>query len=453
MGFNRFNITVVLLCILIAIVGIALVEVWTNTDFKIAKLTVSILWIALISILIRYVNKTNRSLKQFLESIKYSDYVNSDAASGKSFKELNFSFNEIIRYVRLAELEKESTHHYLRHLLDEMPTGIITYDKHKKVEIINRAGLKILELDVLSNLKQLNNIQPELESKINNLSITKKNVISLQTTRGLKSILFRHKEILLNQRKIQIISFENIRAELDLEEERAWQKIFRVLTHEIMNSIAPIRSLTSSVLKLFLENDKTKSINQLNEEDIGIAVTGLKSIDNRNKGLSSFVVDFKKLMRIPEPQTEQIEINQFIDSVYPILQELCIEKKIKLSYKRFDNAAFIKIDKEQIIQVLINLVKNAVEAINSENGKIEISSVLNENNINLSISDNGKGIPLDVLSEIFIPFFTTKKEGSGIGLSLSRQIMRNHGGELNVSSKENNGTKCELSFLTVNSLT
>ncbi len=453
MDFNRFNITVILLCILIAIAGIALVEVWTNTDFKIAKLTVSILWIGLILILIRYVNKTNRSLKQFLESIKYADYVNSDAETGKSFKELNFSFNEIIRYVRLAELEKESTHHYLRHLLDEMPTGIITFDKHDKVEIINRAGLKILEMDVLSNLIQLNNVHPDLESEIKELLNTKKKVISIQTTSGLKSILFRHKEILISQRKIQVISFENIRAELDLEEERAWQKIFRVLTHEIMNSIAPIRSLTTSVLKLFIDHDKTKSINQLNDEDINIAVTGLKSIDNRNKGLSSFVVDFKKLMRIPEPKKEQIEINHFIDGVFPILQELCAEKKITLTYKRLEKSVFFKIDIEQITQVLINLVKNAVEAITNESGAIKIATNNDSDQVYITVSDNGCGIPKEILSEIFIPFFTTKKEGSGIGLSISRQIIRNHEGELRITSKQKNGTRSEIFFPMVNSLT
>jgi nitrogen fixation/metabolism regulation signal transduction histidine kinase len=453
MGFNRFNITVILLCILIAIAGIALVEAWTNTDFKIAKLTISVLWIGLILILIRYVNKTNRSLKQFLESIKYADFVNSDAEKGKSFKELNFSFNEIIRYVRLAELEKESTHHYLRHLLDEMPTGIITYDKRDKVEIINRVGLKILEMDVLSNLAQLNNVHPDLKSEIKDLPNTKKKVISIQTENGLKSILFRHKEIIINQRKIQVISFENIRAELDLEEERAWQRIFRVLTHEIMNSIAPIRSLTASVLKLFIANDKTKRIDQLNNEDIDIAVTGLKSIDNRNKGLSSFVFDFKKLMRIPEPQTEQIEINHFIDSVFPILQELSAEKKITLTYSRSEKAVFFKIDKEQITQVLINIVKNAVEAITNESGTIEIAANNDSDQVYITVSDNACGIPKEILSEIFIPFFTTKKEGSGIGLSISRQIMRNHKGELNISSEENHGTRSELSFPMLNSLT
>ncbi|MBI9054596.1 MAG: ATP-binding protein [Bacteroidales bacterium] len=444
MGFNRFNITVVLLCVIIAITGIALIEVWTNTDFKIAKLTVSLLWIGLILILIRYVNKTNRSLRQFLESIKYSDYINSDLESSKSFSELNFSFNEILRYVRLAELEKESTHHYLRHLLDEMPTGIITYDKQDKVEIINRAGLKILDLDSLSNLTLLNSIQPELKSEIKNLSQTKKKVISLQTKNELKTILFQHKEILINQRKIQVISFENIRAELDLEEEKAWQKIFRVLTHEIMNSIGPIRSLTASVLKIFSTNNEAKTLNQLNEEDIKVAVTGLRSIDNRNKGLTSFVSDFKKLMRIPDPKIEQIETNYFVNEIFPLLQELCDEKKIKIIYKPLIKSNFISIDKEQISQVLINLVKNAVEAIDSENGRIEINSAREENNIRLSINDNGEGISQEVLSEIFIPFFTTKKGGSGIGLSLSRQIIRNHNGELRISSKENEGTKCDL---------
>ncbi|MCK5171686.1 MAG: GHKL domain-containing protein [Bacteroidales bacterium] len=449
MVFNRFNFIVIFICILIAITGIAVVEVWTNIDYRIGKLTISIVWIGLIFLLIKYVNKTNRSLKQFLESLKYNDYVNSDDVSNKSFKELNFSFNEIIRYVRLAELEKESTHHYLRQLLDQMPTGIIASDEQGKIEIINRVGLKILEIDSLSNLSNLDKLQNNLSFEIKELSTSKKKVISVQTKNGLKSILFRQKEIVINQRKILVISFENIRSELDLEEEKAWQKIFRVLTHEIMNSIAPIRSLTASVLKIFLIDNKTKGINQLNEEDINFAVTGLRSIDSRNKGLTNFVSDFKKLMRIPEPQTEQAEINQFIDDVFPLLQELCVSKDIQLSYNRLQKAHFFLIDKEQITQVLINLVKNAVEAIKTKDGYIIIKTKIDSEQIYLTISDNGEGISKEVLSEIFIPFFTTKKEGSGIGLSISRQIIRNHDGELRISSEQNKGTKCEIVLPTI----
>ena len=446
MVFNRFNFIVIFICILIAISGIAIVEVWTNIDYRIGKLTVSIVWIGLIFLLIKYVNKTNRSLKQFLESLKYNDYINSDDVSNKSFKELNFSFNEIIRYVRLAELEKESTHHYLRQLLDQMPTGIIASDEQGKIEIINRAGLKILEIDSLSNLSKLDKLQNNLNFEIKELSTSKKKVISVQTKNGLKSILFRQKEIVINQRKILVISFENIRSELDLEEEKAWQKIFRVLTHEIMNSIAPIRSLTTSVLKIFLSDEKTKSIKQLKEEDINFAVTGLRSIDNRNKGLTNFVSDFKKLMRIPEPKKEQVEVNQFIDSIFPLLQEFCIENEIDINYNRIQKTCFFLIDKEQITQVLINLVKNAVEAIKAEDGYIKIKASIDSEQIYLTISDNGEGISKEVLSEIFIPFFTTKKEGSGIGLSISRQIIRNHDGELRITSQKDEGTKCELIF-------
>ncbi|MCK5029698.1 MAG: GHKL domain-containing protein [Bacteroidales bacterium] len=446
MVFNKFNINVIVICILIAITGIALVEVWINADYRIAKLTVSGLWISLIILLINYVNKTNRSLKQFLDSLKYNDYINADAVSNKSFKELNFSFNEIIRYVRLAELEKESTHHYLRQLLDQMPTGIIASDKQDKVEIINRAGLKILEFNSLSSLSQLDNLQKGLSLEIKDLTTSKKKVISIQTKSELKSILFRKKEILINSRQIQVISFENIRSELDLEEEKAWQKIFRVLTHEIMNSIAPIRSLTASVLKIFFTDDKTKSIDQLNEEDINFAVTGLRSIDNRNKGLTNFVSDFKKLMRIPEPKKEKVKVNQFIDDIFPLLQELCVTKDIQLSFSRLENVFFFLIDKEQITQVMINLVKNAVEAIKAENSYIKIKASTDSEQIYLTISDNGEGISKEILSEIFIPFFTTKKEGSGIGLSISRQIIRNHNGELRINSKQNKGAKCELVF-------
>ncbi len=443
MGFNRFNIIVALICILIAITSIALVIAWSNNDYKVAKLTISILWILLILLLIRYVNKTNRSLKQFLENLRYSDYI-ANSSSAKSFKELNVNFNEIIRYVRLAELEKESTHQYLRQILDQMPSGIITTDKQGKVEIINRAGLDILEIQSVSDIQQLDTLKDNLSKELQELNKSKKKVINLNTKSGYKSVLFRLKEIIINQRLVQIISFENIRTELDLEEEKTWQKIFRVLTHEIMNSIGPIRSLTVSVLKLFTNNEKTKTITQLNNEDINIAVTGLKSIDNRSQGLNSFVVNFKKMMRIPEPQLEQIELNQFLDEIIPLLKELCTNKNIQLTYIRSDIVFFISIDKEQITQVIINLVKNSVEAINSSNGIIKLKTSLKGDYINISICDNGGGISKEVLPEIFIPFFTTKKEGSGIGLSISRQILRKHNGDLHAKSEVNIGSTFSL---------
>lgn len=394
MIFNRFNISVVIISLLIALTGIALIEVWTNADYRIGKLTISILWIGLVFLLINYVNKTNRSLKQFLESLKFSDYVNTDSVSNKSFKELNLSFNEIIRYVRLAELEKESTHHYLRQLLDHMPTGIIASDEFGKIEIINRAGLDILELDSLLSLSQLDHIHQSLSSELKSLNSKKKKIISIHTSKGLKSILFRQKEILINNRTINVLSFENIRTELDLEEEKAWQKIFRVLTHEIMNSIAPIRSLTNSVLKIFVVKNKTKKLDQITDEDIQFAVTGLKSIDNRNKGLTNFVSDFKKLMRVPEPTMQEIEVNKFIDEIFPLLQELCSSKNIEIEYIRLQTAFIFLIDKEQITQVFINLVKNAVEAINEKRGAISINTNVSSESVQITVKDNGIGSTL-----------------------------------------------------------
>ncbi len=151
-------------------------------------------------------------------------------------------------------------------------------------------------------------------------------------------------------------------------------------------------------------------------------------------------------MRIPEPNVEKANINEFIDETLPILKEYCTSKNIRLEYKRLTKSEFILIDKEQITQVLINLVKNSSEAINTEKGEIKLKAETQNNSLNLSITDNGQGISLDHQSEIFIPFFTTKKEGSGIGLSVSRQIIRNHHGELNISSQENKGTTCKITF-------
>ena len=247
----------------------------------------------------------------------------------------------------------------------------------------------------------------------------------------------------------KLISLQNIRTELEEKEMEAWQKLVRVLTHEIMNSVTPISSLATTVegeLVSHLDNNIGEcTMNKEDLEDIHLAV---QTIQRRSEGLIRFVNDFRSLTHTPEPKFQMVSVNEMFDQLKILLKHEFEENKIHFTIFVEPTNLTISIDPELIQQVLINLIKNAVQALNEqEDRQIELRAFQDEKNNTLFIlKDNGPGIDEEAQTKIFIPFFTTKKTGSGIGLSLSRQIMRQHNGSISVRSKTNLGTEFILRF-------
>ncbi|MBN1111797.1 MAG: GHKL domain-containing protein, partial [Bacteroidales bacterium] len=293
------------------------------------------------------------------------------------------------------------------------------------------------------------NKSPELVFSLLGLKPGENTLVKINEKDDLLQLVISGTEFKINDRVIILATIKNIQNELEEQEAESWQKIISVLTHEIMNSITPITSLSSTVsgmLKLTTSNgDDSPVFDQETSEEIYMAV---KTIHKRSSGLLDFVNTYRNLTRIPKPNFKIVRVGEVLSDLMPLFEHESKNSNIKINYSIEPDDLKFSIDTNQIEQVLINLINNAVNALSdNDNGVIQINSFLNKRGrVTVQVSDNGKGILPDVLDKIFIPFFTTKKQGSGIGLSLSRQIMRMHGGAINVHSELNVGTTFTLTF-------
>jgi signal transduction histidine kinase len=242
-------------------------------------------------------------------------------------------------------------------------------------------------------------------------------------------------EIKLNEKKFRLASVQNIQHELEDEEVEAWQKLIRVLTHEIMNSVTPVNSLTNTIIRMLEKNGQPLNSSEIDESTLRNVLEGLHSIEKRNKGLIGFVQSYRSLTRIQKPAFTNIEVNELLIRMASLVKNEAENHGIRLIVNTYKEQLLLNADEKLVEQVLINLINNAIYALRAvESGEILLTSGSTRDEILIEVSDTGEGIPADIINNIFIPFFTTKVEGSGIGLSLSRQIMRIHGGSITVRS-------------------
>jgi len=391
-----------------------------------------------------YTTTINRKLARFFESVRYSDFAvkfRSDNKLGRSFEEVNQQFNGVLEAFRQARAEKEANLHYINTIVQHVNVGLLSYDSSGNIELINNAAFRILNIYRLRNISELSKTaHAELYDILNNISSGSK---ALYQTSNEKQISINAATVSLRGRVIKLISLQNIQSELQQKELEAWQNLTKVLRHEIMNSVTPIVSLASTMREI-IELDLSK------EEGIQETVTDLKealfTIENRSKGIMNFVNAYREFTSIPNPKFEDTTSKDLISQVLNLVQPQLREKQIELKTDFKENFELLA-DTELIAMVLINIIKNAVEAVESRlNPQIRIRTYEIDEQKVIEIADNGSGIEPEALEKIFIPFYTTKKTGSGIGLSLSRQIMQMHGGNLKVFSKVGEGTRFRIIF-------
>ena len=239
----------------------------------------------------------------------------------------------------------------------------------------------------------------------------------------------------IHDNTINLVSIQNIRTELEEEEIEVWKKLISVLTHEIMNSVAPIKSLTNTMIKIVEKNSPSEK-NKKSEYNVD-TLMALKAIQKRSKGLLNFVETYKNLTKVPNPVFQDLDLKSLLDEIITFMDSEIKLNNISLTSEVNPANLKVKADERLITQVIINLIKNSIESVNKEkNGKIQIKAFISsQSETIIQVIDNGTGIAADLIDKIFIPFFTTKEHGSGIGLSLSRQIMKLHGGTISVFSK------------------
>jgi two-component system nitrogen regulation sensor histidine kinase NtrY len=442
-GLRHFSIMIAvrITVIILTIIGLFWLTSYQTNVALICMLGAIIVFVQA-SLLYNYVTKVNRKLIYFLESVRYSDFTinfRADNSMGATFRELNQQFNEVLQAFRQARAEKEASLQYLNTIVQQIGTGLITFDGTGQVNIINSAALRMLGIYRLHNLSELEEKHPRLYDLLADLN---SGVRELYRTPSDQPLALQGAAIQMHGKWVRIVVLQNIQTELQQQEVESWQNLTRVLRHEIMNSMTPIVSLVGT-MRLIVNEDIEKSTT--NQEAVSDLKEALQTLEKRSKGMMQFVNAYRDFTTLPKPIIANLNVRELLHEVIQLLQtDLTAVGVLWQVHVKPDNLT-LKADSSQIQQVLINLIKNASESFSAQtNRMITINGYVTDSLTIIEVSDNGDGIEPEALENIFIPFYTTKKTGSGIGLSLSRQILQQHGGQLNVHSEVGKGTVFSL---------
>lgn len=395
---------------------------------------------------IQYVEKTNREFSDFLLAIKSADFTKYSATDkrGRSFSEFRQALNVIIDEFQAARIEKEANYAFLQTVVEHVDTAIISFDDKGEIKLMNGAAKKLLHTPYLRNIYALRQLNNDLCEHITNVQGNSEPVFETEIKGEKLKLLTRAASFKIQGIEHKLLSIQNIKTEIEHTEIEAWEQLLHVLTHEIMNSMTPISSLSSTLKKKI---DGLKERDRVDVDTMSDMSQGLQVIENRSIGLVDFVNRYKSLINLPAPDLRQITTKELFERVRLLTAEQLQGKGITLQISPELKETWLTIDTNLIEQVLLNLVNNAADALaTTANPVINLSSNMVNDKVIVFVSDNGEGIPADNLSKIFVPFFTTKKKGSGIGLSLSKQIMRLHKGSISVSSNGGGGIVISLEF-------
>jgi len=450
MVYKRFSFQLYLRFLLILTNLIVLTLILTNENRFFSTLVLSVILIIQLYEIVRLINISNRQLARFLQAIQHSDltFSNKEESLGESFKELNHEFMNILKEISTAKIEKEAQYQYLKLIIDHIDIGIIAIDNDLNITLFNSSALLIPGIDEFSTYEKLSAKNPDLALIIKHIEPNEKRLFEYKVSNNNITLSIQASKVKVMSNQVKLITFSNIASEMEQKEIESWHKLIRTMAHEIINSVTPISSLTETCLML-LEDEvgQQKPLSKLNENHISSIRTGLKTIDKRSNGLYNFVNDFRKLTKLPTPEKQNINLNSFIENTCVLMQAESSKFGINLIKEPIDRTLNLHVDENLIEQVMINLIKNSIDALASKNKPyIAIRAFALNNYTIIEVEDNGEGIPKEIVDNIFIPFYTTKKSGSGIGLSLSRQIMKLHGGQLTFESEPNSRTIFRLKF-------
>ncbi len=453
MAFKHFRIQVIVRVVCLALTMAALGYVLAKTSLVATPVLLGALVVYQVYDLINFVDRTNRQLTRFLEAIRHRDFSQSfvTLGLGRSFEGLSTAFSEVADDFRRARSETEAQYHYLQTLVGHIGVGVIAFKDDGDVELINHAARKVLNVNFLKNVDRLNELAPNFSETVLNLAAGQRVLVKVAADYDIQQLAVHATKIRRGTEILTLISIQNIGSELAEQEMIAWQNLIRVLTHEIMNSVTPIASLAGSVNEMVhdeLESIQFQTSGTVNSEVMADLTGALTTIEKRSQGLLHFVEAYRNLTKIPRPEFRFISAAELIVRVQRLLDKQLSDESIRMTTEIDPPDLELAADPNLIEQVLINLVINSIQALKGrDDGTIAVHAHIGRGGKTLiEVIDNGAGIVESAMDNLFIPFFTTKKGGTGIGLALARQIMRLHGGNIVVRSTPHERTCFTLSF-------
>lgn len=391
--------------------------------------------------LIWYVDRFNREIKSFMVSLLHNDFTTRLQSRGrsKSFDELYDSLNRISEAFKAISAAKEIQFRFLEMLVEHLRVGILSLDDTGKIALANQAMKDLLHSEVLFSLKSLETVDRSLVSAIKDIRGGETRLVKLRIQNELLQLSIHASEFWLEDKYHKLISMQNIRSELDAREMEAWQKLIRVLTHEIMNSVSPVISLSETMHGLIHQRQAT-----ISQSDSALYETldkGLDAIKVRSQGLYNFTQSYRKLTGVPKLALQETNLKAILERLEMLMGKQLEDQGIALTVSAADIP--VVVDPDLMEHVLINLVLNAAEAVaETKEPAIEVTASRDQKGLAfISVKDNGEGIDEATAEKIFIPFFTTRKNGSGIGLALTKQILQLHHADIHFASEIGKGTE------------
>ena len=449
MIFNRYEwrlvLRVILLFITLSVSSVLLVK--GNGLYLFLVITLPLAVYEVID-MVRFQKKAQDEVNQFVESIHYRDFSRhfDVRKAPNELKPLRKGFNDINSTFKLISRERETQYHYLQKILELVDTGILSYQQDSgETGWINEAFKRLLGIPYLKTIHSLEKREESLYNEIIKLKAGDAKIVTITREQQQIKILMTASVLRSDDKVYKLVAFQNVSEALDETESKAWQKLLNVMTHEIMNSVAPISSLADTLKNRLQSPEITDSVGYHQLEDLEL---GIDTIKRRSEGLLKFTESYRNLNKITKLDNSKVLVRNLFESLNSLMRPSLEKKHIELDIILRDPALSIEADLNLIEQVLINLVVNAIDAVKEKDDpRITLSAEINSNHkILVKVMDNGMGMPPELLEKIFIPFFSTRKSGSGIGLSLCKQIMILHKGNIQVQSSIGVGSVFILTF-------
>ena len=399
--------------------------------------------------IIRMVEKGNRDFAQFLSNVSHDDFTSSTSSTqGFSARKFVDAQKRLLSVYRKLKADRSVQYEYLKMVLEHVDTALICFDSNGRIEFINNAATKLLNKRYISSINIVAKLNRELADVLREIKNGETKVVKTVLASELHQLLLTAREFVLLEQNYKLVSLQNIKQALDERELESWQKLIKVLTHEIMNSMTPIVSLSRYIETIVSNENLASQLGDKNSEQYLDIQQSVEAIAARSQGLIEFVESYRSLSNLPEPEFDEVNISALFERIELLLKEKLHTANINFATKLSSENIRLVADVNMLEQILINLLSNAIDAVGDNSSPIiELNCALDGNaKVLFQITDNGCGISKRIVDDIFTPFFTTKEKGSGIGLSLSRQLTKLNNGTLSVRSVEGEGSQFTIAF-------
>ncbi|MEM7276802.1 MAG: ATP-binding protein [Pseudomonadota bacterium] len=439
---QQFGLQTGLRAILLMSVMLLLSFLLLQTDFIITPIVIAAVCAGLVAEFLFFVRRTNREVTRFFDSVRHADFSHriDPGLYGEGFQELASSMRGVVERLQQFRQTGESERLQLRAIVEHVPVPMFGVINNTQVILHNHAARRFFGTEPVTCIEDLERFGPDLIHAIRHQQPGQSTLIRLVLDDGSSPrMTLSLTEIVVGQEHQRLVTLQNISDELAASELEAWQQMAQVLAHEIMNSLTPVASLADTAKNL-LTKDDTASHQQAQE--------AIETVAERAARLMNFVQAYRRFSRLPAPRLERIDANKLLRAMTNLVQQEADANRIRLSTSINPVDLVLQADREQLEQVIINLLRNAFDAVNdSSEPWVVLKAHLNRRSRPvIEVHDNGSGVPEELRDRIFVPYYSTRKDGSGVGLALTRQVMAAHGGTASIGDSELGGARIMLQF-------